>query len=65
MLYPLICKRNVSDSKQKLDIIKKIGYEKTERDEYTNINKLKKGHIKDKAKEKVNKEMERLKKIFK
>jgi len=47
------CQMNVYDSNRIFDIIKKIGYEKTEKYEEANCYILNNCNIRDKAKEKV------------
>ena len=59
------CQMNEYDSKRIFDIVKKIGYEKTEKYEDANCYLLNTCHIRDKAKEKVYHEIGRVKKIFK
>ena len=59
------CQMNEYDSKRIYDIVKKIGYEKTEKYEDANCYLLNTCHIRDKAKEKVYHEIGRVKKIFK
>ena len=58
------CQMNEYDSNRIFDIVKKIGYEKT--DNYNDVNCyiLNTCHIRDKAKEKVYHEIGRVKKIF-
>jgi len=56
---------NEYDSNRIFDIVKKIGYEKTEKYEDANCYLLNTCHIRDKAKEKVYHEIGRVKKIFK
>ena len=58
------CQMNVYDSNRIFDLIKKIGYEKTENYEDANCYILNTCHIRDKAKEKVYHEIGRVKKIF-
>ena len=58
------CQMNVYDSNRILDLVKKIGYEKTEIYENASCYILNTCHIRDKAKEKVYHEIGRLKKIF-
>ncbi|MDC0031802.1 tRNA (N6-isopentenyl adenosine(37)-C2)-methylthiotransferase MiaB [Candidatus Pelagibacter sp.] len=58
------CQMNVYDSNRIFDLIKKIGYEKTEKYEEANCYILNTCHIRDKAKEKVYHEIGRVKKIF-
>ena len=55
---------NEYDSNRIFDIVKKIGYEKTDRYEDANCYLLNTCHIRDKAKEKVYHEIGRVKKIF-
>ncbi len=55
---------NEYDSKRIFDIIKKIGFQKTENYEDANCYLLNTCHIRDKAKEKVYHEIGRVKKIF-
>ena len=55
---------NEYDSNRILDIVKKIGYEKTKNYEDANCYLLNTCHIRDKAKEKVYSEIGRVKKIF-
>ena len=56
---------NEYDSNRIFDMVKKIGFKKTEKLEETNIYLLNTCHIRDKAKEKVYHEIGRVKKIFK
>ena len=58
------CQMNEYDSNRIFDIVKKIGYEKTDRYEEANCYLLNTCHIRDKAKEKVYHEIGRVKKIF-
>jgi tRNA-2-methylthio-N6-dimethylallyladenosine synthase len=58
------CQMNVYDSNRILDLIKKIGYKKTDKYEDANCYILNTCHIRDKAKEKVYHEIGRVKKIF-
>ena len=58
------CQMNEYDSNRILDIVKKIGFQKTERHEDANCYLLNTCHIRDKAKEKVYSEIGRVKKIF-
>ena len=58
------CQMNEYDSNRILDIVKKIGFEKTEKYENANCYFLNTCHIRDKAKEKVYHEIGRVKKIF-
>ena len=58
------CQMNVYDSNRIFDLIKKIGYKKTEKYEEANCYILNTCHIRDKAKEKVYHEIGRVKKIF-
>ena len=58
------CQMNVYDSNRIFDLVKKIGYEKTEKYEEANCYILNTCHIRDKAKEKVYHEIGRVKKIF-
>jgi tRNA-2-methylthio-N6-dimethylallyladenosine synthase len=58
------CQMNEYDSNRIFDIVKKIGFEKTDRYEDANCYLLNTCHIRDKAKEKVYHEIGRLKKIF-
>ena len=55
---------NEYDSNRIFDIVKKIGYEKTDKYEDANCYLLNTCHIRDKAKEKVYHEIGRVKKIF-
>ena len=55
---------NEYDSNRILDIVKKIGFEKTDKYENANCYLLNTCHIRDKAKEKVYHEIGRVKKIF-
>ena len=59
------CQMNEYDSNRIFDIVKKIGFEKTDKYENANCYLLNTCHIRDKAKEKVYHEIGRLKKIFK
>jgi len=58
------CQMNEYDSKRIFDIVKKIGFEKTDKYEDANCYLLNTCHIRDKAKEKVYHEIGRVKKIF-
>ena len=58
------CQMNEYDSNRILDIVKKIGFEKTDKYEAANCYLLNTCHIRDKAKEKVYHEIGRVKKIF-
>jgi len=58
------CQMNEYDSNRIFDIVKKIGFEKTDRYEDANCYLLNTCHIRDKAKEKVYHEIGRVKKIF-
>ena len=58
------CQMNEYDSNRIFDIVKKIGYKKTENYEEANCYLLNTCHIRDKAKEKVYHEIGRVKKIF-
>ena len=58
------CQMNEYDSNRIFDIVKKIGFEKTENYEDANCYLLNTCHIRDKAKEKVYHEIGRVKKIF-
>ncbi len=58
------CQMNEYDSDRIYDIVKKIGYEKTDYYEKANCYLLNTCHIRDKAKEKVYHEIGRVKKIF-
>jgi len=58
------CQMNMYDSNRIFDLVKKIGYKKTENYEDANCYILNTCHIRDKAKEKVYHEIGRLKKIF-
>ena len=58
------CQMNEYDSNRILDIVKKIGFQKTEKYEDANCYLLNTCHIRDKAKEKVYSEIGRVKKIF-
>ena len=58
------CQMNEYDSSRIFDIVKKIGFEKTEKYEDANCYLLNTCHIRDKAKEKVYHEIGRVKKIF-
>ena len=58
------CQMNEYDSNRIFDIVKDIGYEKTEEYEDANCYILNTCHIRDKAKEKVYHEIGRVKKIF-
>ena len=55
---------NEYDSNRIYDLVKKIGYEKTEKYEEANCYLLNTCHIRDKAKEKVYHEIGRVKKVF-
>ena len=55
---------NEYDSKRILDVVKKIGFNKTEKLEEANCYLLNTCHIRDKAKEKVYHEIGRVKKNF-
>ncbi|MBD1138919.1 tRNA (N6-isopentenyl adenosine(37)-C2)-methylthiotransferase MiaB [Pelagibacterales bacterium SAG-MED46] len=59
------CQMNEYDSNRIFDIVKKIGFHKTENYEDANCYLLNTCHIRDKAKEKVYHEIGRVKKIFK
>ena len=59
------CQMNEYDSNRIYDVVKKIGYEKTNNYEDANCYLLNTCHIRDKAKEKVYHEIGRVKKIFK
>jgi len=59
------CQMNEYDSNRIFDIVKKIGFEKTDKYEDANCYLLNTCHIRDKAKEKVYHEIGRVKKIFK
>jgi tRNA-2-methylthio-N6-dimethylallyladenosine synthase len=59
------CQMNEYDSNRIFDIVKKIGYQKTDKYEEANCYLLNTCHIRDKAKEKVYHEVGRVKKIFK
>ena len=58
------CQMNEYDSNRIYDVVKKIGYHKTENYEDANCYLLNTCHIRDKAKEKVYHEIGRVKKIF-
>ncbi|MDC1159462.1 tRNA (N6-isopentenyl adenosine(37)-C2)-methylthiotransferase MiaB [Candidatus Pelagibacter sp.] len=58
------CQMNEYDSNRILDVVKKIGFEKTDKYENANCYILNTCHIRDKAKEKVYHEIGRVKKIF-
>jgi len=58
------CQMNEYDSNRIYDIVKKIGFEKTNNYEEANCYLLNTCHIRDKAKEKVYHEIGRVKKIF-
>ncbi len=58
------CQMNEYDSNRIYDIVKNIGYEKTDKYEDANCYLLNTCHIRDKAKEKVYHEIGRVKKIF-
>ena len=58
------CQMNEYDSNRILDIVKKIGFEKTDKYEDSDCYLLNTCHIRDKAKEKVYHEIGRVKKIF-
>ena len=58
------CQMNEYDSDRIFDIVKKIGFQKTENYEDANCYLLNTCHIRDKAKEKVYHEIGRVKKIF-
>ncbi|MDB9825688.1 tRNA (N6-isopentenyl adenosine(37)-C2)-methylthiotransferase MiaB [Candidatus Pelagibacter sp.] len=58
------CQMNEYDSNRIFDIVKKIGFEKTNKYEDANCYLLNTCHIRDKAKEKVYHEIGRVKKIF-
>ena len=58
------CQMNEYDSNRLFDIIKEIGFEKTDKYEDANCYLLNTCHIRDKAKEKVFHEIGRVKKIF-
>jgi tRNA-2-methylthio-N6-dimethylallyladenosine synthase len=58
------CQMNEYDSNRIFDIVKKIGFEKTDKYEDANCYILNTCHIRDKAKEKVYHEIGRVKKIF-
>jgi len=58
------CQMNEYDSNRIFDLVKKIGYEKTENYEDANCYLLNTCHIRDKAKEKVYHEIGRVKKKF-
>jgi len=59
------CQMNEYDSNRIFDVVKKIGFEKTNKYEDANCYLLNTCHIRDKAKEKVYHEIGRVKKIFK
>ena len=58
------CQMNEYDSNRIFDIVKNIGFEKTDKYESANCYLLNTCHIRDKAKEKVYHEIGRVKKIF-
>ncbi len=58
------CQMNVYDSNRIYDIVRKIGYEKTNTFEEANCYLINTCHIRDKAKEKVYHEIGRVKKLF-
>ena len=58
------CQMNEYDSNRIYDLVKKIGFKKTEKYEDANCYLLNTCHIRDKAKEKVYHEIGRVKKIF-
>ena len=58
------CQMNEYDSNRIFDIVKKIGYQKTENYDEANCYLINTCHIRDKAKEKVYHEIGRVKKIF-
>ncbi|NQW07516.1 MAG: tRNA (N6-isopentenyl adenosine(37)-C2)-methylthiotransferase MiaB [Candidatus Pelagibacter sp.] len=58
------CQMNEYDSNRIFDIVKEIGFEKTDKYEDANCYLLNTCHIRDKAKEKVYHEIGRVKKIF-
>jgi tRNA-2-methylthio-N6-dimethylallyladenosine synthase len=58
------CQMNEYDSNRIFEIVKKIGFEKTDKYEDANCYLLNTCHIRDKAKEKVYHEIGRVKKIF-
>jgi len=58
------CQMNEYDSNRIYDVVKKIGFQKTENYEDANCYLLNTCHIRDKAKEKVYHEIGRVKKIF-
>ena len=58
------CQMNEYDSNRIFDIVKKIGFKKTDKYEDANCYLLNTCHIRDKAKEKVYHEIGRVKKIF-
>jgi len=58
------CQMNEYDSNRIYDIVKKIGFERTDKYEDANCYLLNTCHIRDKAKEKVYHEIGRVKKIF-
>ena len=58
------CQMNEYDSNRIIDMVKKIGFEKTDKYEDANCYLLNTCHIRDKAKEKVYHEIGRVKKIF-
>ena len=58
------CQMNEYDSNRIFDIVKKIGFEKTDKYEDANCYLLNTCHIRDKAKEKVYHEIGRVKKVF-
>ena len=59
------CQMNEYDSNRIFDIVKKIGFEKTDNLEDTDCYLLNTCHIRDKAKEKVYHDIGRVKKSFK
>ena len=59
------CQMNEYDSNRILDVVKKIGFEKTNVIEDSNCFILNTCHIRDKAKEKVYHEIGRVKELFK
>ena len=58
------CQMNEYDSNRIFDIVKKIGFEKTDKYEDANCYLLNTCHIRDKAKEKVYHEIGRVKKFL-
>ena len=58
------CQMNEYDSNRVLDIVKKIGFEKTDTLENSDCYLLNTCHIRDKAKEKVYHDIGRIKKSF-